>query len=147
MCELLGFSGVNTDSFLHITTEVRNTNEGWKKDIRNAPGVTMAEVVNYLLRCYNPVTHTISGDFEVFSAENLPRYNPTKLYLQVWTCSWHKSIAMLNSAFCAVHGKCNPSLDTSGTEYENIIIIEKGTEKIIGNISHNVTLLLWALNI
>ena len=47
VCELLGFSGVKTDSFLHITTKVRNTYEGWTKDIRNAPGVTMAEVVNY----------------------------------------------------------------------------------------------------
>ena len=76
VCELLDFSGVNTDSFLHIITKLRNTNDGWTKDICNAPGVTMAEVENYLLRCYNPVTHTISGDFEVFSAENLRLYEP-----------------------------------------------------------------------
>ena len=67
MCEVLGFT-YEPNSFEAALSEVKHAVSGWTKDIRKAPAIDMRDVVDYLLKSHDTVTHTASGDIETFTA-------------------------------------------------------------------------------
>ena len=50
---------------------IKSQKDGWGKDLRKSPAVTLADVTDYLLKAHDSVTHTTSGDLEKFSKGNL----------------------------------------------------------------------------
>ena len=134
LCSALGFSS-SPGSFQTVLATVRNTNQGWTKDIRKCPFISLSDVTEYLLRAHDTVTHTQSGDIELFDRKNLRQYKTLRsdnLYKAEHVHSM-LFLPMRDSPYCVVQAKCNPSWDTSGTIYTCICIFEEDNGKPIGS--------------
>ena len=79
ICEVLGFI-YEPNSYEAALSEVKHAVSGWTKDIRKAPAIDMRDVVDYLLKSHDTMTHTASGDIETFTAQNLRRYKTLRSY-------------------------------------------------------------------
>lgn len=131
MCDVLQLDFKKTD-FQKVLANVRNTKQGWTKDIRQCPAVSLYEVTDYLLRSHDTVTHTDSGNLESFNVQNLKRYKTLRSYELYRSGHIHSMMfqPMVNTDYCALRGKCNPSWDTSGTVYDCIVIFEEGGQPV-----------------
>ena len=133
-CEVLGFT-TDLGSFNRVLVDIKNTKTGWTKDIRRAPAIGMREVVDYLLKSHDTMTHTTSGDIEVLNAANLRRYKTLRSYTLYKSNHIHSMayLPMDGTSTGAIRGKCNPSWDTSGTMYNCVVAIDKESLTPIGS--------------
>lgn len=132
--QLYGFTN-EPGTFSRVLSDIKSTKKGWTKDIRQAPAIGMREVVDYLLKSHDTVTHTSSGDIEVFTAANLRRYKTLRSYTLYKSGHVHSMsyLPMNDLKTCAIKAMCNPSWDTSGKTYSCVVAIDKDSESPIGS--------------
>ena len=133
LCEIYGFASEPL-SFQNVLAKVKNTTTGWTKDIRQSPTFELIKISNYLLKAHETVSHVPSNDIELFTKENLKRYKTLRSYNLYKSNHVHSlSFLKLNTNYCAIKGKCNPSWDTSGKMYDCIVLFSEALDDIVGS--------------
>ncbi|WAR21700.1 hypothetical protein MAR_015675 [Mya arenaria] len=96
--------------------EIQSLREGWVKDIRRVPHVTLESIKRYMSAFHDIAATVTAGAFEKYTDETLRSYKALRAY-DLWE-SGHISGYMFNGLdnidhFCAVQCLANPSGDTS----------------------------------
>ncbi|WAR25769.1 hypothetical protein MAR_011473, partial [Mya arenaria] len=118
--------GGDSDPFLHTLKEIQSLREGWVKDIRQVPHVTLESIKRYLSASHDIAATVTAGAFEKYTDETLRSYKALRAY-DLWE-SGHISGYMFNGLdnidhFCALQCLANPSGDTSGTQYSVTVVL------------------------
>ncbi|XP_060551761.1 uncharacterized protein LOC132713265 [Ruditapes philippinarum] len=122
----------NIDPF-HATIEyVRKLEDGWTTDIRKVPDMKIENVLNYLMASHD-ITVKGDGDYEVFTEKTLKCYKALRSF-DLWESNHISGYQYHDlqeiSGFCAVKCISNPSFDTSGTQYNTIVILKETGEPV-----------------
>lgn len=124
-----------SDPFVQTLKQVKNLKDGWTTNIRLVPEIKLQDISDYLIAAHDITVQVKNGVYEQFSRETMSRYKALRSY-DLWE-SGHIGNIRFNpleniESFCAVKCDANPSGDTSGTQYDVVIILNCDGGKPVG---------------
>lgn len=122
-----------SDPFLLTLNDIKHTKDGWTKDLRQIPDLRLQDVLKYLLAVHDISCGNDQGDFEPYNESSLKSYKALRSH-DLWE-SGHLSGFCFNplhdhADYCAIKGLANPSGDTSGTQYDVVVILKENGKPV-----------------